>query len=379
MIRAIVVDDEPLSIQLMVEQLNEIGDIEVVGTFSNAETVLRDFKKIDFQVAFLDIEMAGISGLDLAEILGEWNSHIHIVFVTAYQHYAVQAFELDSLDYLLKPVRPDRLEKTIARLQEKIQRESNEDRSQETSESPFIKIICFNEFAVYKGNELIKWKSAKEKELFAFFLLHLNKYVHRDIIIDTIWPDQDYQKAKIHLHTRLSYLRKSLDSMGFTQALTFSNQSYQLSIQNFYCDAFEFERTMDNHSLITKENIAEMEKTLSLYTGDFMENNDYAWTHQIAQLLRDKLMNKLQKMIEYYTQSQETFKKQQCLQMQLTYNPYSEKALQQLILHHIEEGNRIEAIQIYQDFVTLLKEELDIEPSPSTKELYKLLQKKLHK
>lgn len=55
-------------------------------------------------VAFLDIEMVGISGLDLAELIQAWNRDIHIVFVTAYRDYAVQAFELASIDYLLKPV-----------------------------------------------------------------------------------------------------------------------------------------------------------------------------------------------------------------------------------------------------------------------------------
>lgn len=374
MIRAIVVDDEPLSLQLMEKKLNNLGVIEVVGMFSNAESLLNEYRTLDFQVAFLDIEMAGLSGLDLAEIIMEWNSQIHIVFVTAFRDYAIQAFELDSLDYLLKPVVKERLEKTIARLQEKIQREQIEVQAPDKSANSLIKVICFNEFAVYNKDELIKWKTTKVKELFAFFMTHLNTYINRDTIIDTLWTEQDYNKAKIQLHTSLSYLRKNLESMGFKKAITFSNQSYSLSIDHFYCDAIEFEQLINQHPKITSENIAEIEKVLSLYTGDYMEKNEYPWSQTKTLYMKDQLIKLLQKMIDYYTQCKELLKKRQCLQLMLQYNPYSENALQQLILHDIKVGNRSEAIQIYHDFVALLKEDLGIEPEPSTKELYELLQ-----
>lgn len=369
MIHAIIVDDEPLSIQLMKKKLNNIGGIEVVRMFSSAESVLKEFKNLDFQVAFLDIEMAGLSGLDLAEIISEWNSQIHIVFVTAYRDYAIQAFELDSLDYLLKPVMKDRLEKTVLRLQEKIQ--TNVQNKQKSSSS-LMKVICFNEFVVYQGEELIKWKTAKVKELFAFLFMNLNTYINRDILIDTLWPDQDYKKAKIHLHTSLSYLRKSLDSIECSYSLTFSNQSYSLSIDHFYCDEFELERLKEIE--ITSQSIAEVENILSLYTGEYMEKNEYSWAYPKTVSIKKNLSDTLEKMVEYYTQSLELMKRKECLQMLLSLNPYSEKALKQLVLHDIEVGNRIEAIQTYQDFVVLLKEDLNIEPEQTIKELSKFFQ-----
>lgn len=370
MIRAIIVDDEPLSLQLMEKKLNNIGGVEVVGMFANAESVLNELKNLDFQVAFLDIEMAGLSGLDLAEMIMEWNSQIHIVFVTAYRDYAIQAFELDSLDYLLKPVMKDRLEKTILRLQENIQKNVQNNNNSSCS---FIKVICFNEFMVYQGEELIKWKTAKVKELFAFLIMNFNTNVNRDVIIDTLWPDQDYKKAKIQLHTSLSYLRKTLDSIGCNYSLTFSNQSYKLFIDHLYCDELELERLMNLQ--MTNQNINEIERILSLYTGEYMEKNEYSWAYSKMLSIKEKLSETLQKMVEYYAKSHELIKKRQCLQMLLSLNPYSEKTLQMLVLHEIEVGNRMEAIQIYQNFVTLLKEDLNIEPGQSIKELLEILQK----
>ena len=94
MIRAILVDDEMLALQHMKKKLGELGTAEVIDTFSNAESFLNVMEQLDFQVAFLDIEMPGLDGLDLAKIIKEWNKDIYIVFVTANRDYAIQAFEL---------------------------------------------------------------------------------------------------------------------------------------------------------------------------------------------------------------------------------------------------------------------------------------------
>ncbi len=78
---------------------------------------------MNIQVAFLDVEMPGMNGLEIAQLLKQWHNNIYIVFVTAYRDYAVQAFEIQSLDYLLKPISKSRLETTINRIQELFQYE----------------------------------------------------------------------------------------------------------------------------------------------------------------------------------------------------------------------------------------------------------------
>lgn len=159
MIRAIIVDDEPLALQLLEKTLHTVGGIEVIRTFLNAESVLNEMKSLDFQVAFLDIEMVGVSGLDLAKFIQEWNSHIYIVFVTAYRDYAVQAFELNSIDYLLKPILPHRLEKTIARIHEHLTIMNTQSLVHNQSARHCLKVICFDEFIVYNREEPVKWKT----------------------------------------------------------------------------------------------------------------------------------------------------------------------------------------------------------------------------
>lgn len=123
MIRVIIADDEPLALLNMEKKLKEFDSVEVVKAFSTIKDLLDEAPTLDYHVAFLDVEMPGMDGLQIAQILKEWKKNVCIVFVTAYRDYAVQAFEINSLDYLLKPISKSRLEMTINRIHELFQLE----------------------------------------------------------------------------------------------------------------------------------------------------------------------------------------------------------------------------------------------------------------
>jgi len=367
MIRAVLVDDEKMSLELLERKLIEVGGIEVIKTFTNAKSLTNELNELDFQVAFLDIEMPGITGLDLAEIIQDSNKRIHIVFVTAFNEYAVQAFELYSIDYLLKPVSTKRLEKTVARIQSSLQ--SNQEVPIVKTKNSSLHIICFTEFTVLYNDEPIKWKTAKVKELFAFFITNIHTYMNRDVIINSLWPELDYNKAKILLHTTISHLRKALDSLGFNEALKFSNQSYMLAINDFYCDALKVEQAINKlHDIASY--IDEIEHAIHLYTGMYMEQNGYVWAEKKRQAINQSMLLLIQKVIDYYTSMNDSYKLIQYLQIFLRYDPYSEHALKQLMLQYMGIGNRGEAVRIYQEFASLLNVELGISPDKSTIALY---------
>ena len=118
--KAILIDDESLALDFLESQLNKVSDITIVHKFVNFE-LNKDAKLLaEIDIIFLDIEMPGMNGIQLAEKLLEIKPTLIIVFVTAFHEYAVQAFELDSLDYLVKPVQLNRLEKTIDRIEKKM-------------------------------------------------------------------------------------------------------------------------------------------------------------------------------------------------------------------------------------------------------------------
>ena len=106
----IIIDDEPLARAEMRSLIKEASTIEILGDFSNALTALEFLKTKDVDLIFLDIEMPLVNGLEFAEQLPKQSL---IIFTTAYSQYALKSYELDAIDYLLKPIEKHRLEKAI--------------------------------------------------------------------------------------------------------------------------------------------------------------------------------------------------------------------------------------------------------------------------
>lgn len=121
--KAIIIDDERLARQELKNLLAVHKEIEVVAECSNAEQAKEKIAEINPDVIFLDIQMPGKTGLELLE---EISALPEVVFVTAYDEYAIRAFEINALDYLLKPVQPIRLAETIKKLLNKEVGEKNE-------------------------------------------------------------------------------------------------------------------------------------------------------------------------------------------------------------------------------------------------------------
>jgi two-component system LytT family response regulator len=116
MLRAIIVDDEELSVKRLKKILSESGEIEICQTFLNPLEAYEFVKANSIQLAFLDISMPEINGLRLSSMLLDLDASIDVVFVTAYDDYAVQAFDMSALDYLMKPVTAQRMSKTLDKI-----------------------------------------------------------------------------------------------------------------------------------------------------------------------------------------------------------------------------------------------------------------------
>jgi len=109
-IKTLIVDDERLARNEMQRLLSECKEIEVIGEATNGEEAVQMIEDLKPQLVFLDIQMPGLNGF---EVLEQLDITPHVIFVTAYDEYAIKAFEVNALDYLLKPVDLDRLKKSI--------------------------------------------------------------------------------------------------------------------------------------------------------------------------------------------------------------------------------------------------------------------------
>lgn len=120
-LRVLVVDDEKLARNDLAWLLGEIDDVdEVIAAGSGSDALRILTERNDLDAVFLDIQMPGLDGVELVKILRNFKSPPAVAFVTAYDEYAVDAFDLDVCDYLLKPVDQDRLEDTVRRIRSRV-------------------------------------------------------------------------------------------------------------------------------------------------------------------------------------------------------------------------------------------------------------------
>jgi two-component system LytT family response regulator len=134
-IKALIVDDERLARVNLRRLLEPYPEIEIVGEAGSCNSAIEMINQNNPELIFLDIQLGGETGFDLLEII---EKSIKIIFVTAYDEYAIRAFEVNAIDYLLKPVNPERLKVAIERVVTKETAEKSEVKSYEYSDSIYV-------------------------------------------------------------------------------------------------------------------------------------------------------------------------------------------------------------------------------------------------
>jgi two-component system response regulator AlgR len=148
-LRTLIVDDEPLAIERMQVLCAEIAGITVIGTASDGAAAVRLAEKLAPELLLLDMTMPGMDGLAVARSLARFDVPPAVIFVTAHEDFAVEAFDLEAVDYVLKPVAADRLERAIERA---LVRRRRQDQASPGAEAP----RWLEEFWVPHRSELLR-------------------------------------------------------------------------------------------------------------------------------------------------------------------------------------------------------------------------------
>ncbi|WP_340586274.1 LytTR family DNA-binding domain-containing protein [Erythrobacter alti] len=208
MMRVLIVDDEQLAIDRLAGFLSDIDGVEVVGNACNARAASQAIVELHPDLVLLDIQMPGRSGMALAADLPA-EDRPEIVFVTAFEHFAPDAFSVDAADYLLKPVRFDRLKQAIVRAQRRIRLSiaaaQGEKVVAETSRYLREIWVSVRDGQVRLDVELIEWIEAAKD----YVLLHTatRSYLHR-ISMSALEEKLD-PEALMRVH-RSAFVRPSL-------------------------------------------------------------------------------------------------------------------------------------------------------------------------
>jgi two-component system LytT family response regulator/two-component system response regulator LytT len=119
-LRAVLVDDEPLAREELHFLLQQLGGIEVVAQAGHGDEAIDTIGRVQPDLVFLDVQMPGLNGFEVARRLVDGEAGVQLVFVTAFDQHAIEAFEVNAVDYLLKPVDPSRLETAVQRVRRRI-------------------------------------------------------------------------------------------------------------------------------------------------------------------------------------------------------------------------------------------------------------------
>lgn len=366
MIRTILIDDERPALNNLERLLKDYNQIEIVGAYTDVTKVFEKIKKEKVHLIFLDIEMPKMKGIEAAEKILEIDSNVQIVFVTAYNDYAVDAFEVEAVDYVMKPIIKRRLDKTIERV---IKRHKDIFQRKDLEEEN--KILCFGNFEIKRGQEGIKWRTSKSEEFTAYLVHHRGKFVHKSKIIEELWPDKDEEQATKLLHTSVYYARNGLKSINLDQAIMYSNKKYKFDIGTMFCDIEEFDKAFNSYEVITSKNIDILEKIIPLYKGEYLEDNDYYWVTNEQACFSKMYMNMLMKISDFYIGEGKYNKVIPYLEAILEKDPYIEEIHRKLLNAYINIEDYTNYKKHYKNIANDFKRELGVELSDMTKELYK--------
>jgi two-component system LytT family response regulator len=366
MIRVVLVDDEPYALDMLEILLRENGNVVVVGKYKNPLYAVEEIGNLRADAVFLDIEMPGMKGNDAARAIQAINPNMHIVFTTAYMEYAIEAFEIKALDYLLKPIRIERLNHSVKRIEEAMIL-----RGAGASAEPMI--TCMGDFSVPIGDTELSWRTTKEKELCAFLVHHLGQAIDQAVIIEALWREFNTEKARSYLYTRIWQLRKNLRASGLPITVNKIGKRYSIDIGNMAYDVNELEQLLNKTLEEDGLDAGRLERIVALYQGNYMGACDFRWALGKKEQLSAKYVQALRKLYLLFKENSQSSSALDCLKRIVAVSPDSEKDGRELIQLHMEAGNRNEAIKAYRQLEKAVRDRMDVELEEETLNLYRLL------
>lgn len=372
MLRVIVVDDEPLAANLIGRYLQKDGQVKVEKILCNPLEVIEEVNRIHPDVVFLDIEMPEITGLELAEQLTALPAPPEVVFITGYSDYAIEAFRVNALDYVMKPVDPRELERVIKKI---VHRHPQAARKQR------LRINALGGFSarIQEQKEPIKWMTSKCEELFAYMIFKKQgAIVSKWKLIDVLWPQKDEKKSEINLRSTVSRINKILKEYGVEGRLVSHNNGYRLDIDDLEVDAFLLEETAEKQRQEGYSERLTAQAFCKLYPGHLFENNDFLWAESLQTYYLRLFINLGKSMAAAgIAKNSDLNRSLQILEYIIDLEPCNED-LREMAMEVICKGQGKKALTAYyRDFEKLLNYQVGVEPRKSLQELYgRLMDKK---
>ena len=258
--RIFCVDDEPLMLKMLELAVREAKPDADITAFSSQTDLLKEAKATGCDIAFLDIHMRGMNGVELAKELKAVNPKMNIIFVTGYSEYTGEAMQLHASGYIMKPVTAEDVERELSDLRFPVV----------PKENALLKVQCFGNFDVFTPDGApVHFDRSRSKEIFAYLVHRHGSSCTIKEIAAALFEDEPYdKKQQSYLQILISSMMKSLKKVGAEKVVNKSYNSLSVNVSTLDCDYYRFAE-LDAGAVNAYAN----EYMSQYYWADFMFND----------------------------------------------------------------------------------------------------------
>ena len=297
--KIVIVDDEQKALNLlkiMVERYTPSRDGMDIVCFQDSEKALDFLLNNDVDIAFLDIEMPEITGMDIAEKLMEEGRKLpEVVFVTAYPQYSLKAWQVEALGYILKPFSAAQIYSALDRAQTlhpKIESSADFNRSEagddmngpaENADRPWqsdlfdhkkntpVKVVCFPNFNVFVDKKPINFHHQKSKELLAFLVHNKGGWVSVEMVIGALLENAEERSSKNYCRIIAYRLKQALEAAGASEIFETAHGKFRAVTEYMDCDYYKY---LEGHK--------------ELYRGSYLD--EYIWASGENKIMKEEML-----------------------------------------------------------------------------------------
>lgn len=245
--KILLVDDEELQLIRLEGACKGVLPDATFLSFTNPVKALEEASKNKVDLAFLDIEMPEINGIQLAKKLKAINPKTKIVFVTAFNDYALEAYKVHASGYITKPVSIEAVKEEISEL----------DKAIDLNSTKKLQIKCFGNFEIFHDGEPVKFSYQKSKEVFAYLVDREGSLINMNEINAVMW-EEDH---KSYLRNLIADIQQTLKSIDCSDIFIKKRNGCAIDTSKVDCDAYEYKKDNPN--------------AVRMYRGEYMIQ--YSW------------------------------------------------------------------------------------------------------
>ena len=258
--KILCLDDEPLALKMLQISIEKAKPDAQVTAFSKQKELIAEAESNGCDVAFLDIHMRGMTGVEVAKKLKEINPKMNIIFVTGFSEYKGDAMDMKASGYIMKPVTAEEVAAELDDLRFPVIPKKN----------ALLRVQCFGNFDVFKPDGLpVHFERSRSKEIFAYLVhRHGSSCTTREIAA-ALFEDEPYdKKQQSYLQTLISAMIKSLKKIGAESVIVKSYNALSVNVDLLDCDYYRFQE-LDAGAVNSYQN----EYMRQYYWADFLYND----------------------------------------------------------------------------------------------------------